>query len=118
MSMLTIILTISFFIRTFFTFYKNNYKTKSLTADEYGHLAHERLFAQGKNLKKYLKEHLFNRSFIGYPILFHQISDFLFKDYNIIKRRYLSGFFSILFPFVFFFWEKNTLKMKLLFMLL
>jgi hypothetical protein len=107
MSFLTIKLIISFLIRIFFTFHRNNFRIKSTTADENGHLAHERLLAQGRNLKRYLKEHLFNRTFIGYPILFHQISSFLFKDYNIIKRRYLSGFFSILFPIVFFFVGKE-----------
>ena len=107
MSLLTIKLIISFFIRIFFTFYHNNFNIKSSSADENGHLAHERLLAQGKNLKRYLKEHLFNRTFIGYPILFHQISSFLFKDYNIIKRRYLSGLFSILFPLLFFFVGKE-----------
>lgn len=103
MSLLTIKFIISFFIRIFFTFYRNNFKIKSVSADENGHLAHERLLSKGKNLKKYLKEHLYNRTFIGYPNLFHHISRFLFrKNYNIIRRRYLSGLFSILFPLVFF----------------
>ncbi len=103
MNYFVIFLIISFLIRFMFTFFNNKRPTYSYTSDENGHLAHERLLSQKDNLSNYLKEHLFNRTSIGYPTLFHSIAHILFKDdYSITKRRYLSGFFSILFPIIFF----------------
>ena len=104
MTLLTTILIIAFIIRVCFTFYNNKYPILSNTADENTHLAQERLLAQGKNLKIYLKKHTYNRTFNGYPDLFHRIANFFFQnDYSLLKRRYLSGFFSIIFPVFFFF---------------
>ncbi|MFY9085530.1 hypothetical protein [Aliarcobacter cryaerophilus] len=103
MDYFVIFLIVSFLIRFIFTFFNNKRPTYSYTSDENGHLAHERLLSQKDNLYVYLKEHLFNRTSIGYPTLFHSIAHILFKDdYSISKRRYLSGFFSILFPIIFF----------------
>ncbi|MFA7090235.1 MAG: hypothetical protein WC149_00120 [Arcobacteraceae bacterium] len=93
----------AFLVRIVMTFWNNNRPTYSFTSDENGHLAHERLLAQKNNLTQYLTKHLFNRTSIGYPNLFHHVARILFKeDYDIVKRRYLSGFFSVLFPILFF----------------
>lgn len=103
MDMLTILLLLAFAIRVYTTFCCNDFSPTSFTSDENGHLAHERLLAQGANLKTYLTDHLYNRTTIGYPNLFHHMARLLFKeDYSLVKRRYLSGFFSMLFPILFF----------------
>ena len=103
MEILTALLIIAFIVRIVITFCCNNYSPTSFSSDENGHLAHERLLAKRGNLKNYLKEHLFNRTTIGYPNLFHHIARILFKDnYSLARRRHLSGFFSILTPILFF----------------
>ena len=95
------LLIISFLIRVFFTFYKNNHNVDSYTADENGHLAHERLLSE-PDLKNYLKKRFYNRTTIGYPYLMHKINNFLFKnDFSLQKRRTLVGIYSLLFPIIF-----------------
>lgn len=102
MKVFLIVTTIAFSIRFFFTFLFNKGKQLSHTSDEVGHQAHEILIRKTKKDDSFLKAHFVNRDYIGYPSLYHEIVIKLFgKRMDIVLRRYLSGFFSILFPLVF-----------------
>ena len=97
------ILAISAFsIRFTFTFLVNKSEHMDHMSDEVGHQAHEILIRKNKKDDTYLKKHFINRDKIGYPSLFHEIVIKIFGRYkDVILRRYLSGFFSILFSIVF-----------------
>lgn len=97
-----LIIVFAFLIRLLFTFMFNKSKQISHTSDEVGHQAHEILIRKSKKDNFFLKTHFVNRDYIGYPSLFHEIVIKIFGNYkDVILRRYLSGFFSILFSIVF-----------------
>lgn len=97
-----LIILFAFLIRLSFTFLLNKSKQASHTSDEVGHQAHKILIRKSKKDSSFLKTHFVNRDYIGYPSLFHEIIIKIFgKHRDIVLRRYLSGFFSILFPLVF-----------------
>jgi hypothetical protein len=108
-----LIVILAFLIRLSFTFLFNKSKQASHTSDEVGHQAHEILIRKKKRDDSYLKTHFINRDQIGYPSLFHEIVVKLFgKRNDVVLRRYLSGFFSMLFPLIFLIFGKLIFTQK------